>query len=94
MHQQTYEKQQAMENARTKAEGLHQIRTQLLDRLFDNGRKQLVEQWSTVPESGGKQAARVEKTKGWANSNMYTSEQICKYVIGMYTKPGMFACLK
>ena len=46
-----YQKQQAMENARTEAEGLHQIRTELFDRLFDNGRKQLVEQWSTVPES-------------------------------------------
>ena len=70
MHQWAYKKQQVIEKARTKAEGLHQIRTQLLDRLFDNGRKQLVEQWSTVFESGGNQAAQVEKAKGWANSNM------------------------
>ena len=70
MHQWTYKKQQPMEKARTKAEGLRQIRTQLLDRLSDNGGKQLVEQWSIVLENGGKQAAQVEKIKGWANSNM------------------------
>ena len=51
MDQWTYKNEQAMENARTKAEGLHQIRTELIDRLFDDGREQLVEQWSTVPDS-------------------------------------------
>ena len=36
-----HQKQQMMEKARTKAEDLHHIQTELLDRLFDDGGKQL-----------------------------------------------------
>ena len=51
IHKWTYKNEKAMKNARTTEEGLHQIRTELLDRLFDDGGKQLVEYRSTVVES-------------------------------------------
>ena len=43
IHQESYKKQQAMENMSTKVETLHQVTIELLERLLEDYGKQLVE---------------------------------------------------